>query len=778
MIRHQSPGTHDSACGKTRNHFLLSLPAILLLAVNVQGEEPVRPGLEVYQRLCARCHGEQGEGVKDECEDPLRGAHSIDELAQIIDETMPEDDPEKCQGKVARQVAAYIHSAFYTKESRGEGNVPRIALSRLTVRQYEQSMADLMATFWGEGSPNGTRGLKATYYNDRGFRREKKVLDRVDDEIDFNFGEESPLKEKIGKEAFAIQWIGSIVAEDTGDYEFTLTTENGARLWVNDGEEALIDAWVQSGDETEHRATVRLLGGRIYHLRLDYFKFKQKSASVRLEWQPPHRARAVVPARNLSQARAPRVFVVTTPFPPDDSSVGYERGTYVSEAWDQATVYAALEAADLVAANLESLAGLRPAAADRREKVKAFCYRFVERAFRRPLTPEQKVAYVDDMFEQSEDIESAVKKTILRVLQSPSFLYVGIASEQLDGYHVAERLAFGLWDSLPDRPLLQAAAAGRLNSAEQVAAQAERMLANARTRAKTRVFFQKWLKYDRADDLSKDKKKYPDFSSALTSDLRTSLDLFLDDVIWSESSDFRQLLLADYMYVNHRLAEYYGCTSDDRRLTEDRFDRVPCDPKQRAGVLTHPFLMAAFAYHKTSSPIHRGVFIVRSLVGRSLKPPPIAVAPLDPGAQPNLTTRERVALQTKATACQTCHSLINPLGFTLEHYDAVGRFRTVEGKNAVDASGSYKSLSGETAEFKGARDLAMFLANSPEVHRSIVEQLFHYVVKQPVVAFGPSQLDELCDSFRRSKFSIKQLLVEILKRSALRVGPSESEDVT
>ncbi len=236
-----------------------------------------------------------------------------------------------------------------------------------------------------------------------------------------------------------------------------------------------------------------------------------------------------------------------------------------------------------------------------------------------------------------------MKKSVILTLKSPRFLYVGIEQPTPDDYDVARRLSFALWDSLPDQVLRQAAAQSKLQSREQVAAQARRMLADPRAKAKMRYFLHKWLNVERGFDISKDQQQFPEFDKSILSDAFVSLDLFLDDVVWSESSDFRQLLLADYIYVNDRLARFY-----QMEVPPDlRFSKVTVGPERTAGILTHPYLMSGFAYHKASSPIHRGVFLVRGLLGRSLKPPPIAVAPLDEGFDPNMTTRERVAEQTK-----------------------------------------------------------------------------------------------------------------------------------
>src|SRR5205807_9184751 len=180
----------------------------------------------------------------------------------------------------------------------------------------------------------------------------------------------------------------------TGEYEFTVRTEHAARLWVNDIRHPLIDAWVKSGNETEYRAAIGLLGGRVYPLRLEFAKGKQGvddskktkakppavKASIALLWKLPQRAAEVIPQRNLSPHRFPEVFVLSTPFPPDDRSVGYERGTSVSKSWDRATTDAAIEAAGYIVTHLAELAGVKDDAPDRSAKIQDFCRLFARRA--------------------------------------------------------------------------------------------------------------------------------------------------------------------------------------------------------------------------------------------------------------------------------------------------------------------------------------------------------------------------------------------------------------
>jgi cytochrome c553 len=742
-----------------------------------------RDGAQVYRQDCARCHGDSGEGTPEDYPRPLAGDKSVAELTRLIARTMPEDDPGTCTGDDASKVAAYIHEAFYSPAAQVRNAPARVELSRLTVRQYRNAVADLLASF-GEPAPrDDRRGLRGEYFKSRRFRPDDRTLERIDPAVQFDFGEASPDAEKMEADQFSIRWEGSVLAPETGDYEIIVRTEHATRLWLNDNDRPLIDAWVKSGKDTEYRASIFLLGGRYYPLRLEFSKAKQGvddskkqkvkpppvKASIALAWKLPHRVDEVVPERNLCPGGSPGLYVVTTAFPPDDRSIGYERGTSVSKAWDQATTDAAIEVAGFVSSHLRQLTGVEPGggtSADRVQKLRAFGARFAERAFRRPLPDDLRARYVDRQFEEVADPETALRRMVLLVLKSPRFLYREVGTEAgagaVDSYDVAARIAFGLWDSLPDRALLDAAAAGKLATREQVAGQARRMLDDLRTRSKLRDFLLQWLKVEHVPDVAKDPEKFAGFDAAVASDLRTSLDLFLDEVVWGESSDFRKLLLAEDVYLNGRLARFYGADLPP----EAPFQKRVLEPDQRAGILTHPYLMATFAYTASSSPIHRGVFLSRSILGRSLRPPPEAASPLPPDLHPDLTTRQRISLQTRPASCTTCHGMINPLGFPLENFDAVGRYRSEENGQAIDASGSYQTRTGETVNFRGARELATFLAGCDETQDAFVEQLFHHLVKQPIRAYGPQTQADLRHNFAENGYNIRSLIVEILARGA------------
>ena len=191
------------------------------------------------------------------------------------------------------------------------------------------------------------------------------------------------------------------------------------------------------------------------------------------------------------------------------------------------------------------------------------------------------------------------------------------------------------------------------------------------------------------------------------------------------------------------------------------------DSSHKGGVLTHPYIMSRLAYHNTSSPIHRGVFLIRYIMGRTLRPPNEAFVPLSPELHPDLTTRERVALQTNSDNCQACHIKINGLGFALENWDAVGMYRLMEKEKKIDPNGSYITRSGQEVEFHGSMELADFIVTSDDACQAFISRAFQHFVKQPPAAFGPKTLDRLSEKFRQSQFNIRELLVEIAVIAAM-----------
>jgi hypothetical protein len=871
---------------------LASALLVGILALEVRAES-IAEGRVVFEDKCAACHGSDGQGVPGVYETALSGSRSVGELARLIERTMPEDDPEDCTGEEARQVARYMYDEFYSpaaRQRKGLDEPLQVELTRLTVEQHRQAIADIIGHFTptpeqarrlssdaprrrggqGQGGRRGRSGreaedqeaterkvqsgLRASYFASRGMSKADRLIEeRIDKRIDVDFGEKAPL-EDMPDDQFSIVWEGALTIEETGEYQLRVTTPNGARVYLNldptnglfklrddsaaAGQLPLIDAWVGSGKLREESARVFLLGGRQYPLRVEFFKYREPTASLTVEWKPPHGAWSILDDMHLTTADVGRTFVVETPFPADDRSMGFERGSAASPQWHTAATSAAIEAAEEVVSRLPLLArdtapfrrertsnaaedsssandgesgaeaetseqadSEADAAADseaenaarraRQQRLQDFVVRFARIAFRSPLTDEQIEQLRELPFAGAPSPEMAVRRAIVWILCSPEFLYTDLTppNQTPSSHAVANRLALALWDSIPDKELFAAAEADELRTAEQVEDQARRMLNDSRARHKLRGFFERWLELEDRD-LAKDQELFPEFDEQVIADLRHSLQRFLDQTVWSDTSDYRELLLAQELWLNSRLLDWYGdpehqfparlseegseeAETDDSASREERseeeagFERFEFHSGRRSGVLTHPYLLSALAYHNNTSPIHRGVFLTRHVMGRALRPPPVAISFEDSELPADLTMREKVTHLTKDSNCMSCHAVINPLGFSLENFDAIGRWRESENGRPVDTTSRYDMPDGEVVELSSARDVAELAVASEAAHRAFVIPLFQHMTKQNPGAYGPDVIESLREAFAEDQFHIQNLMVRTAVLSAL-----------
>ncbi len=730
-------------------------------------------GEAIYVKQCAACHGAMGEGVKDGHPDPMVGDATVGELSKLISETMPKDEPEKCVGEDAKAVAAYIHFRFYSEAAQIRNRPPRIGLARLTAKQLRQSLADLYAVIDGVAKPSDRRGVKGIYFTGSRWKNENKKLERVDPVIDFDFGTESPAN-GIKAEDFYIYWEGGIKADVTGTYEIIVNSTCSFVFNLGSVERTFIDNHVQSGDKSEFRQTIFLTAGRVYPFKIDFIQRKRKTeqppAKISLSWIKPRGVEEIIPSRNLIPNTGPSTFSLQSNLPPDDRSYGYERGIGISRQWDDSTTAAAIEFAQIAADELwPRFQQKNKKTADKdRARLKAFLAEIVSTAFRGTLTDELRSLYIDRQIENSPDDAEAIKRVMLLALKSPQFLYPGLDLAVTPSQRAANSLALTLYDSLPSENWMWSEVTrNKLQDENQIRVAARRMTDDYRLESKVREFMYGWLNIDQTAEITKDHKMYPEFNDQLVADLKDSLDAFIDDIVWSKSSDYRRLFQSDWIFTTDRLQAFYGDDWKPEEPSERGIRRSIHAKSHVGGVLTHPYLMSRLAYHNTTSPIHRGVFLIRYVLGRVLRPPNEAFTPLSPDLHPELTTRERVALQTSSDNCQSCHIKINGLGFALENWDAVGRYRSEEKSKTIDAHGRYTSRTGQEVEFHGSAELAQFLANSEDAQRAFINRAFQHFVKQPPAAYGADTLDRLTEKFIKSNYNIREIIVEIAVIAAL-----------
>lgn len=763
--------------------FVVTTSAILSIRLWAVEPDILKRGEAIYAESCSSCHGERGQGVADAYEDPLVGDESVGQLAARIARTMPEGEPEKCVGADANAVAEYIHHNFYSEAAQVRNRPPRIGMARLTANQLRQSLADLYEQFNDRTEPTKTGGIKGVYYEGPRRRDENKKIDRVDPVIDFDFAHLGPGGE-IKPEEFYIDWEGGLQTDISGRYEIVVRSTCSFTMDFGRVGRTLIDNHTQSGDKTEFRETLFLLGGRVYPFRIEFVQRKRKTeqppAKITLSWVPPAGVEQVIPPENLVQRAPAPTFALQTVLPADDRSYGFERGVAINREWDESTTNTAFEFGQIATAELwpDFLRDHRRDERDKREKMRDFLKRIIETAFRQPLDEELVSTYINKQIAAEADDTEAIQRSLLIALKSPRFLYPYADQMQSQSQQVANRLCLILYDSLPTDPeLRKAIERNEFTTDEQVRAYVHKQLHDLRLRAKTLGMLHEWLNIGQFTEIAKDPEHYAGFDPNLVNDLKRSLNRLLAHVVWEGSGDLRQLFTGNVAYTTKRIVDFYG---DDWRAavnapmdgqpTKDNIDALPsyllvraidAPQRPRLGLLTHPYLMSGLAYHDATSPIHRGIFLIRYLLGRTLRPPADAFSPLSPDLHPDLTTRERVELQTSPESCQVCHHKINGLGYTLENYDAVGRYRSMEKSKPIDSSGSYTSRDDNLVEFSQAEDLANYLATSLDARRALVNRAFQHFVKQPPAAYGEQTVDELTIKFEASGCNVRELIVEI-----------------
>ncbi|MGB0769072.1 MAG: DUF1588 domain-containing protein [Phycisphaeraceae bacterium] len=365
-----------------------------------------------------------------------------------------------------------------------------------------------------------------------------------------------------------------------------------------------------------------------------------------------------------------------------------------------------------------------------------------------------------------------------RALLSPAFLYPDASAQTDDPHAIAARLALALTDGLPDVALRRAADDGSIADPLVLATHAKRLADSSRGKAKLRRFFVRWLDLDHASETTKDPDRFPAFDGELLADLRTSLDRSIEGTVFGDASSYTDLLLGETIYVNRRLAEVYRFSLPDPVAdapSADDFVPVPTTDRGRSGLLAHPYLLAALSYRDDTSPIHRGVFLTRGILGLPLNPPPEAFALGDHDFDPEMTMREKVVELTKAPNCMACHDTINPLGFSFEHFDAIGRYRAEDAAGrAIDSQADFIDPDGKTVRFAGPEDVAAYAAQSDRARRAFVRRLYRHATHREPETLGPDTLDKLDRGFVHDQTHIRRLFIKIaVAESRLGIQPTK-----
>lgn len=405
------------------------------------------------------------------------------------------------------------------------------------------------------------------------------------------------------------------------------------------------------------------------------------------------------------------------------------------------------------------------------------------RSYRRPLEPEEsailRVVYDAD---PSYPLRDRVSMVLQAILMAPQFHFrveEGNAAASpspgvlpLTGYEVASRLSYLLWASAPDDVLLDAAAAGGLDTVEGVEAEARRMLEDDRAHRGVANFVSQWLDLRGLDLADKDPTVFPDFDPELIAAMRTETEAFFESVIWEKKGGIHDLLLSNETLVDARLAAIYGVSHPG----DASWQSVTLPDAERRGVLTQASFLTNFAHRATPAPVRRGHFVRSRLLCQDLDAPPNDVDTSVPPPSDAQTNRELLAQHSADPLCKGCHQFMDPIGFGFEKYDAIGQFRTVEGDNlTIDATGELVGTTDSDGPFDGAIELAERLAESDQVQQCMTTQAFRYTYGRRNTADDSCTVDDIQLAHVESGGAILELLVAITRTDSFRFRTAAAE---
>jgi len=408
---------------------------------------------------------------------------------------------------------------------------------------------------------------------------------------------------------------------------------------------------------------------------------------------------------------------------------------------------------------------------------KQFIDSFGPRAYRRPLTQEEKDAlfavYQVGAAEADEPnpFRIGIELVIQAALQSPAFLYrvelgqsaqAGAAYVKLSDHEMASRLSYFLWGTMPDDELFAAADAGKLQTKEDVEAQARRMLDDPKAKAAINEFHTQWLDYDRIGNITKDASLFPDYSPAIGTMMREEMNEFIDHAIFDENGGFATLMTAPYSYMAPELATFYGLTPPEG-AEPGKPVKVDFDPTQRAGLLTLGVLMTINAHTNQTSPVHRGKLVREQFLCYQMPPPPPNVNPKPPEPSEGKTAKDRFKMHAQDD-CAGCHNYMDAIGFGFEHYDSIGRFRMKEGTATIDATGS--AIDSDVPDFTDAVDLVNKMADSKDVQECYVKEWFRFGYGRGETKVDACTMETLNKAFDDSGGDIKELLISLTQTDA------------
>ncbi|MEN9019541.1 MAG: DUF1592 domain-containing protein, partial [Verrucomicrobiales bacterium] len=393
---------------------------------------------------------------------------------------------------------------------------------------------------------------------------------------------------------------------------------------------------------------------------------------------------------------------------------------------------------------------------------------FASRAFRRPATSnevDRLTALTMSVFEEDDStFEESVKVGVTAVLASPHFLYrwelddrqIETEARVLGGHELAARLSYFLWSSMPDEELTEVASKNQLGELPVLRAQIKRMLADAKAKALVSNFTGQWLQTRNLASVHPNPETFPEFDESLRESMQQETELFVQSIV-NEDRSVLSLLDADYTFLNERLARHYGIEG----IKGDGFQRVALDrSSRRGGILTQASILTITSEETRTSPVVRGKWVLEQILGTPPPPPPPDVELLEESkdALASASLRERLEMHRAHPDCAGCHAKMDPIGFALENYDAIGRWRDTDGIFPIDPSG--KIVGG--IEVAAPEDLKKALVQKDKFVETLSEKLLTYALGRGTEYYDKRAIDLIVEQLKANDHRFSSLIDAIV----------------
>jgi mono/diheme cytochrome c family protein len=408
---------------------------------------------------------------------------------------------------------------------------------------------------------------------------------------------------------------------------------------------------------------------------------------------------------------------------------------------------------------------------------------FARRAYRRPVTDRDLVAPMAfyKTGKEDGDFDSGIKGALTAILSSPKFLYraesipdntTPDSNYRISDLDLAARLSFFIWSRLPDDELLTAASQGKLTDSKNPKAleqQVKRMLEDPKSRSLVTNFAFQWLKVRGIDDIDPDAVQFPNFDDNLREAFKHEMELFVDSVI-REDRSVVDLLTANYTFLNERLALHYGVPN----VRGERFRRVTLDDPNRFGLLGKGSILMVTSYPNRTAPVLRGAFVLENIMGTPPSPPPPDVEGFKENKEGEKakTVREIMEKHRANPVCNNCHGVMDPLGFSLENFDAIGGWRSkdVFAGTGIDASG--KLVDGTAVN--GPKDLRNALLKHPEQFvQTLTEKMMMYALGRSVEYYDMPGIRKIVRDSAKDNYKFSSIVLGIVNSPAFQMRRAE-----